>query len=246
MRTFIFYSYLWLYLISVIPRKYKVERLKKQGRLEEKEAYINGLVQKGVGNLMKIAGAELTVTGKENIPLDEPVLYVGNHQSNLDVPLFLITTPQVTGFVAKKEMEKVPFLSYWMKEKNCLFLDRGDVRAALKTIKEGTELLKEGHSLTLFPEGTRSNGKEMGEFRDGGLRMALKSGVKVVPVTIQDSYKIIGKSGKVCPGAVSIHYSKPIDPKEFKDTRQLSAAVLDCIQQHLYQSDDAMHETKVS
>lgn len=233
MRTLIFYSYLWFYLISTFPHKYKVKRLDKQGRIEEKNAHIDKLVRKGVGNLMKISGAKLTVTGKENIPLNEPILYVGNHQSNLDVPLLLLTTPQTTGFVAKKEMEKIPLISYWMKEKHCLFLDRKDARAALKTIREGIELLKEGHSLALFPEGTRSNGEKMGKFRDGGLRMALKSGAKVIPVTIKDSYKVINKSGRVRPESVSIHYSEPIEPKDFKDTKELSEAIVQQIQKHL-------------
>ena len=73
------------------------------------------------------------------------------------------TVPGFVGFVAKKEMEKIPLLRSWMKNVNCLFLDRKDIKAGLKTILEGIEKVKNGISVWIFPEGTRNRNKDLKE-----------------------------------------------------------------------------------
>ena len=191
------------------------------------------IILKCTKNLIKISGADLIVTGTENIPLDEPVLYVSNHQGNMDIPILYSTAPQTMAFVAKKEMEKIPLLGYWMKERGCVFINRDNARNSLKAINQAIENLKSGNSIAIFPEGTRSKGPEMGDFKPGSLRIAIKSGVKVIPVTIKDSYKLIGKKGKFTPAKVSVHYSEPIDSRNFKDTNELATAVLTQIKKHL-------------
>ena len=87
--------------------------------------------------------------------------------------------------------------------------------------------------MAVFPEGTRSKSSQVGDFKAGSLRIAIKSGVKVIPVSIKDSYKLIGKKGKNTPAKVSVHYSEPIDSKTFKDTNELAAEVLTQIKKHL-------------
>ena len=106
--------------------------------------------------VLKIAGVKITVKGKENIPEDRAVLYVGNHRSYFDILVGYTTVPGLVGFVAKKEMEKIPLLSTWMKYVNCLFLDRKNLKEGLKTILEGIDQVKKGVSVWIFPEGTRN------------------------------------------------------------------------------------------
>ncbi len=84
--------------------------------------------------ILWISGVKLTVIGEENVPTDVPVLYIGNHRSFFDVPITYPRCPIRTGYIAKKEMEKVPLLSTWMKRLHCLFLDRNDLKQGLKTI----------------------------------------------------------------------------------------------------------------
>ena len=87
--------------------------------------------------------------------------------------------------------------------------------------------------MAVFPEGTRSKSSQVGDFKAGSLRIAIKSGVKVIPVSIKDSYKLIEKKGKNTPAKVSVHYSEPIDSKNFKGTNELATEVLSQIKKHL-------------
>ena len=84
------------------------------------------------------------------------VLYVGNHQSYFDILVGYTTVPTLLGFVAKKEMERYIFLRDWMRNVNCLFLDRTDIKAGMKTILDGIQKIKAGISVWIFPEGTRN------------------------------------------------------------------------------------------
>lgn len=107
------------------------------------------------------AGTKITALGQENVPKDEAVLYVGNHRGLADIPLGYITVPTLTGFVAKQEIRKIPIFPWWMKNLNCLFLDRSDMRKGLETILSGVELMKNGYSIFIMPEGTRNRGNEL-------------------------------------------------------------------------------------
>jgi 1-acyl-sn-glycerol-3-phosphate acyltransferase len=233
MRTLLFQGYMWGYILSKANKTFTIDRLNKAGKNKEKLELIDRFILKCTKKLVKISGADVTVTGTENVPSDEPVLYVGNHQGNMDIPLLYSTAPQTMAFVAKKEMEKIPLLGYWMKERGCVFIDRENARSSLKAINEAIQNLKLGHSMAVFPEGTRSKSSQVGDFKAGSLRIAIKSGVKVIPVSIKDSYKLIEKKGKNTPAKVSVHYSEPIDSKNFKDTNELAAEVLAQIKKHL-------------
>jgi 1-acyl-sn-glycerol-3-phosphate acyltransferase len=233
MRTLLFQGYMWGYILSKANKTFTIDRLNKAGKNKEKLELIDRFILKCTKKLVKISGADVTVTGTENVPSDEPVLYVSNHQGNMDIPLLYSTAPQTMAFVAKKEMEKIPLLGYWMKERGCVFIDRENARISLKAINEAIQNLKLGHSMAVFPEGTRSKSSQVGDFKAGSLRIAIKSGVKVIPVSIKDSYKLIEKKGKNTPAKVSVHYSEPIDSKNFKDTNELAAEVLAQIKKHL-------------
>lgn len=129
-------------------------------------------------------GMKYTVLGKENIPADTPVLYAANHRGILDAALGYIAVPNLTGFVAKKEIRKVPFLNLWMYNVNCLFLDRSDIKAGLKVILTCIDYIKEGYSIFIAPEGTRSHEKDPLPFKDGSLKPAQKTGCPIIPVAI--------------------------------------------------------------
>ncbi|WP_117170045.1 lysophospholipid acyltransferase family protein [Paraliobacillus sediminis] len=233
MRTLVFQGYMWGYILSKANKSFAINRLNKAGKNREKLALMDKIILKCTNKLIKISGADLSVTGTENIPLNEPVLYVANHQGHMDIPILYSTAPQTMAFVAKKEMEKIPLLGFWMKERGCVFIDRGNARNSLKAINQAISSLKAGHPIAIFPEGTRSKGPEIGDFKSGSLRIALKAGVKVIPVSFKDSYKLIGKKGWNKPAKVSVHYSDPIDSSDFKDTGELAEEVLTQIKKHL-------------
>ena len=174
--------------------------------------------------ILWVAGVKLTVIGEENVPTDVPVLYIGNHRSFFDVPLTYPRCPIRTGYIAKKEMEKVPLLSTWMKRLHCLFLDRNDLKQGLKTILTAIEKVKSGISICIFPEGTRNNGEELSmlPFRDGALKIAEKTGCAIIPISMNNTADIFeAHFPRVKKVHVVIEYGKPIYPKELdKETRK--------------------------
>ena len=182
------------------------------------------LIQGAFKFILWVAGTKITVIGEENVPKDTPVLYIGNHRSYFDILLTYSRCPIRTGYVAKKEMEKIPLLSTWMKNLYCLFLDRDNMREGLKTILQAIDYVKNGISICIFPEGTRNNGEELSmlPFRDGALKIAEKTGCAIIPISMNNTADIFeAHFPRVKKVHVVIEYGKPIYPKELdKETRK--------------------------
>ncbi|EET59163.1 Acyltransferase [Marvinbryantia formatexigens DSM 14469] len=160
-------------------------------------------------------GAKITVIGYENVPQNETVLYVGNHRSYFDILMTYCRCPDLTGYVAKDSMEKIPLLSTWMKRLYCLFLDRSDIKQGLKTILTGIQQIKNGISMCIFPEGTRNHEPRLLPFKEGSLKMAEKTGCAIVPMAITNSGDIFEDHlPKIRPAHVILEYGKPIYPKD--------------------------------
>ena len=195
-----------------MPLYFKVNRLLKQGKIKERDILVNSIASKWAKDLLKLAGAKVTVIGAKNIPLDRAVLFASNHQGSFDIPILLGCIEKPKAFIAKVEMLKMPIICTWMKQMNCVFLDRHDSRQSLRVMNETAEYLKKGYSMAVFPEGTRSKGKTMGEFKAGSLKIAKKANVPIVPVTIKGSFKLMEQNGFIIkPAEVEIVISEPIE-----------------------------------
>lgn len=165
-------------------------------------------------------GVKIEATGLENVP-KEPVLFCANHRSFVDVPVFYTTVPNLTGIVSKKEIRKVPFLSWWMIVLNCIFLDRSDVKQALKTILKGVDNIKAGTSMCIMPEGTRVHDEEMLPFKEGSFKMAEKTGCPIVPVAMWKTDEVLELHMPwIRAHKVKIHYCEPIMVSELSRDEQ--------------------------
>lgn len=161
--------------------------------------------------LLRLAGARVKVEGKENIPANEPILFVSNHQGNFDIPILLSTAERKIGFLSKIEVKKIPLISPWMELMGCVFIDRGNRRKAVQSIREAAKNLEKGNNMVVFPEGTRSKGAEVGEFKLGSLKLAVLSKVVIVPVSISGSYKLMEANGGLLkPSDITITYGEPV------------------------------------
>ena len=176
------------------------------------------LVQGAFKLIMFMTGVKLTVIGEENVPKDTPVLYIGNHRSYFDILLTYSRCPIRTGYIAKKEMEKIPLLSTWMRYLHCLFLDRKDIKQGLKTILTAVDKVKSGISICIFPEGTRNRNKDeldMLPFHEGSFKIATKANCPIIPIAISNSANIFeAHFPKISPAKVVVEYGKPIYPDE--------------------------------
>ena len=179
--------------------------------------------------ILKVTGADITIIGHENVPKDQAVLYIGNHRSFFDILLTYVLCPDLTGYVAKKEMEPIPLLSTWMRYLHCLFLDRKDIKEGMKTILTAIEKVKSGISICIFPEGTRNKGAdelELLPFHDRSFKIATKSGCPIIPMAISNSAEIFENHfPKIKPCKVVVEYGKPIYPEELsrEDKKRLGA-----------------------
>ena len=179
--------------------------------------------------ILKVTGADITIIGHENVPKNQAVLYIGNHRSFFDILLTYVLCPDLTGYVAKKEMEPIPLLSTWMRYLHCLFLDRKDIKEGMKTILTAIEKVKSGISICIFPEGTRNKGTdelELLPFHDGSFKIATKSGCPIIPMAISNSAEIFENHfPKIKPCKVVVEYGKPIYPEELsrEDKKRLGA-----------------------
>lgn len=142
------------------------------------------LVQAELRIMRFCSGVKVTVKGQENLPdSKEAVLYVSNHRSYFDIIIGYTLVPGLTGFVAKQELGKVPFLHRAMVMVNCVFLDRTDLRGGLKSILSAIENVKNGISMWICPEGTRNHQEELLPFKEGSFKIAEKTGCPIIPVT---------------------------------------------------------------
>lgn len=234
MRTIFWFIAFWVYQVKTLVNVATYNRLGKQGKLGEQKAYLYGITSKWARAMVKLTGSTVEVVGKENIP-DENVLFVSNHQGNFDIPLLLGYLPKLKGFIAKVELENFPIVSGWMKRLGCLFLDRNNIRQSLLVLKQGIEQLKNGDTLVIFPEGTRSQCPTMGEFKKGSLKIAVKSGVTIVPITINGSYKLLEEKKRIRPGHVKIIVHPPVPTRSLsaEETKQLTNTVYNIIKQPL-------------
>ena len=173
------------------------------------------LVQAAFKLIMFAAGTKLTVIGEENVPKDQAVLYVGNHRSYFDVIMTYARCPRLTGYIAKVEMLRYPLLRDWMKALYCLFLDRDDIKAGLKTILQGIEYIKNGISICIYPEGTRNHSDVMLPFKEGSMKMAEKTNCPIIPMAITNSAEIFENHIPFVRRChVILEYGKPILPGE--------------------------------
>ncbi len=189
-----------------------------------------------------ISGVKRTVIGEENVPKDKAVLYVGNHRSIFDVVLEYPRVPRPTGFIAKKEILKVPLLNIWMIYMDCLFLDRTDLRKGLEMVLTAIDKVKNGISIFIFPEGTRNKSdKPLGEFHKGSFKIAQKSGCPIIPVVINHSEEILENHFPFIKSTkVTIEYCKPVVISELskEDQKNIDGYVKDIIEETYLKNQD--------
>lgn len=186
----------------MLKPRFRMMRLNRQGKIAERDACAHEIARRWARSALAMNGSVINTIGTENVPKSGGVLFVANHQSNFDIPILVGFVPRDKGFIAKLELLKVPAFSRWMKNIGCVFIDREDPRQSLKSINEGAERLKAGHTLVIFPEGTRSIDGTVGQFKSGSLKMAMKAGVPIVPVTISGSKNIMPKGTSFIKSAI--------------------------------------------
>ena len=148
--------------------------------------------QTWASGILKRTKSTISVVGVENLP-EGPVLFISNHEGNFDIPVLIANIPKPFGFISKVEVKKLPIIKDWMVEMNCVFIDRNDRRSAMGVLDDTVEKLHAGHSMIIFPEGTRSKGAGVQPFKSGFAKIAQEAGVPIVPIAIYGTSEHYGK-----------------------------------------------------
>ncbi|MFN0121980.1 MAG: lysophospholipid acyltransferase family protein, partial [Blastocatellia bacterium] len=158
------------------------------------------------------AGARMRVHGLENLPRDRAVVVIANHQSYLDIPAIWSNLPLQFRIMAKRVLFYLPFMGWFLWRAGHIAIDRENARSALANVNRAVDKLKEGCSIVIFPEGTRSEDATLQDFKSGGFKIAVRAGVPVVPVTIVGTCRVLKKDSLIFhAGDVDIYVDAPIE-----------------------------------
>lgn len=213
-RTAAIFLFLVLFFIISLPFYVLIPVISKFDS-HRADCMTQGIVCWAMRVILTLSGVDVEVRGRENVPTDEAVMYIGNHQSYYDI---LSTYPYVAGltaYIAKEEINKVPLIRYWMRLLHGLTFDRENPRNAMKMILAAIDEVKSGYSIFVFPEGTRSKDGQVGEFKTGSFKIATRTDCPVVPVGISGTPEIFEQHlPAVRSSHVIVRFGKPFRASE--------------------------------
>ena len=184
----------------------------------------NQLLRDIVGYANRGGNVTIKATGIENIPNDNGFIMYPNHQGMYDMLALLDVCPKPLSVVAKKEVANIPLLSSIFKIDKAIFIDRKDVKQSMQVIIEVAKEVSKGRNFVIFPEGTRSkNGNEVGDFKGGSFKAAMKAKVPIVPVALIDSFKPFD-TNSIKPVTVQVHILQPLLYEEYKNMKTVEIA----------------------
>ena len=161
--------------------------------------------------ILFVSRIKVTVNGLANIDPTQSYVYMSNHQSNFDIPVLLAYLPVQFRWLAKAELFKIPIFGRAMRGAGYVKIDRFNQEAAFESLNEAARKMKNGVSIMIFPEGTRSRDGNIRSFKKGGFIMALDAAVPIVPVVLKGTWTIMDKSSlRINTGEVSLNIETPI------------------------------------
>lgn len=173
------------------------------------------LVKSWARDILNAAGGEAKIEGAEHLP-PGPVVVMANHTSYLDVPALFDKLPYEVRFVAKKELQYVPFFGWGAKALGNIFVDRGNSAQARASLDRGAAEIAAGVTVAIFPEGTRSDDGRLLPFKKGGFVLAIKSRVPIVPVAIVGARDVLPRGSTFTkPGVITLRVLPPIDTQAY-------------------------------
>ena len=185
--------------------------------------------------VVEVLDVSLTSTGAELVPTDRAYVYMSNHQSHLDIPILYATLPSPTiRMIGKKELFQIPLWGRALRAAEFIAIDRSNHERAMASIDYAARLIRDGVSIYLAPEGTRSRDGRIGPLKKGGFHLAKDTSTPIVPVAIRGTIDILPRGGRVMQTgkSVDVTIGAPI-PVEGRDLDSLVAEVAGFLKAHV-------------
>ena len=168
--------------------------------------------------LMKTNRVKIQVIGLEKFAREKSYVFISNHGSNLDPPAVALAIPQTLRFIGKSSLAKIPVFGWAAKSARIIFIDRSNNVKSIETINKAIKDLKDGISAFFFAEGSRSMNGVLQSLKKGGVALAIKAKLPVIPITIIDSYKLLPRSAiRIRSGILKVVIGDPIDTSSYGD-----------------------------
>ena len=178
--------------------------------------------------ILRASKVPVRVHGAEHLLRDAPQIIVSNHVSGYDVFALATALSVPFRFIAKKELERIPFFGRAWKAAGHISVDRSDRRRAVQSLRDaGEKIRREGGAVIIFPEGTRSPSGDLQPFKRGAFLLATEAGLPIVPTVVRGSRGIVGAWGIVSPRPIDVYFGLPVFPptREESDCDSLLAQV---------------------
>ena len=183
------------------------------------------------GRSLGLFHIKVKTKGAEFLDTSLHYVYISNHASGLDIPALVVGIPDDIRFVLKKELTRIPIWGWALKYGHYIVIDRGKARDAMKSLDEAAERMRNGASVVLFAEGTRTRDGKLQKFKRGAFTLAIKSGIPIVPVTINNTFTILPRGSlRVHPADIELVFGKPI-PTISMDGREAEQQLMEQVQQ---------------
>jgi len=166
--------------------------------------------------VLAFSNIKVTVKGLSNLNSARSFIFMPNHSSNFDIPVLQAYLPVQFRWLAKAELFKIPIFGHAMKRAGYISIDRSDRKSAIESLNKVAKIIKNGVSVIIFPEGTRSRTDDIQPFKKGGFVVAVDSGVSIIPVIIRGTGRIMPKNQiSIKPGNVLIEILEPIESSAY-------------------------------
>ncbi|HLA37589.1 MAG TPA: 1-acyl-sn-glycerol-3-phosphate acyltransferase [Candidatus Brocadiales bacterium] len=232
----LYFAYSWVLVCTVWFVGYLLAMLVSIGSRRRGEIY-NSFCRASAWVIVKGLGIRVRVEGREGVPKGEPFIFICNHQSLLDIKLAFAFVPGNFCFISKEEITRIPIVGSYMKTAGHIGMPREEDRRAYVVLLEIIKKAKEGKSLLIFPEGTRSPDGKLGPFKRGVANIILKAGRRVVPTAIIGSREFLPRESWLCHPEhrdITIRFGRPIGFHHLdKVPREESLIVLEELRQEV-------------
>ena len=190
---------------------------------------------------------KVKIEGMENLNGKGPYIFMSNHQGSYDIFALLGHLPYQFKWLAKKELFSIPFFGWTMAAAGYISIDRGGTRETAEAVNMAAQKIREGMSVVIFPEGSRSPDGSIQPFKKGGFTLAIKAKVPIVPLAISGSRDIMPKDKlTTAPGEIRMFVDHPIETQDCssKDREPLMRKVRETISKNFTLISQARSEEK--